>query len=107
MSPLGASPGNADLLTTGRQGEEPRHWVDQDPVPGLFQLDRRHHQAPHSPALRARGRGHVAATEERVASSQPPEDRTAAGLRESPRGLARRMAMAPRTGALMTGRGTR
>jgi len=26
------------------------------------------------------GRGHVAAREERVASSQPPEDRTAAGL---------------------------
>lgn len=104
---MGASPWNADLVETGRQGEKGLGTGFEPPGTRALSVGS---AAPLGAALTrvsGEGRGHVAATEERVASSQPPEDRTAAGLRESPRGLARRITMAPRTGALMTGRGTR
>ena len=65
---MGASPWNADLLKTGRQGERAPAPGVNDQVPGLFWLDRQHHQVPHSPASRARvAVSHMAAKEERVA----------------------------------------
>ena len=77
---MGASPWNADLLLTGRQGEKSLGSGFEAPGTRALSVGS---AAPLDAALTrvsGEGRGHVAAREERVASSQPPEDRTTAGL---------------------------
>jgi hypothetical protein len=76
---MGASPWNADLRITGRQGEKSPGTRSEPPGTRALLVG----SAPPPGAALTRvsgeGRGHMAAKEERVAYSQPPEDRTATG----------------------------